>query len=213
MSFKALELTGRRVGFLTVLERVPSKGRNSLWRCLCDCGGIVVAKAAPLNNGTTSSCGCQKIKHGDCRVGTYVPEYWIWAQMRHRCRNSNYHSWKNYGGRGIQICDAWADSYEAFLRDMGRRPSPKHSVDRINNDGHYEPGNCRWATRDQQNRNSRHVKLTIDDVIAIRAAAARGARNRELVAKYGVSSGTISNIVAGRIWKNLEVPLRASVAA
>jgi hypothetical protein len=123
--------------------------------------------------------------------------------MRHRCRSPGYHHWEDYGGRGIKICDAWADSYETFLKDMGRRPSTKHSLDRIDNNGNYGPGNCRWATRHQQNQNSRKAKLTVDDVIAIRTAAAAGERNGVLLARYGVSSGLISNIVARRIWTNV----------
>jgi len=117
--------------------------------------------------GKTRSCGCRIIQvltangyamrqHGESKsVGRAAsPEYRTWDGMKERCRNPNHKAYANYGGRGISVCERWLD-FESFLLDMGRRPSPTHSIDRINNDGNYEPGNCRWATRDEQNRNQR----------------------------------------------------------
>jgi hypothetical protein len=86
------------------------------------------------------------------------PEYFAWNSMRNRCHNPNNPSYHNYGGRGIGVCDEWA-SYDQFLADVGRRPSEKHTLDRINNDGHYEPSNVRWATRSEQSRNRRVIRL------------------------------------------------------
>ena len=94
------------------------------------------------------------LKHGFARPGKEAPEYRAWAALRNRCSNPNHDAYKNYGGRGIKVCERWND-FLAFLEDMGPRPSPKHSIDRINNDGNYEPDNCRWATRSEQCRNMR----------------------------------------------------------
>lgn len=85
----------------------------------------------------------------------YKLEYGIWSNIKHRCLNPNYRDYKNYGGRGIAVCDRWRDSFDNFMDDMGPRPSLKHSIDRIDNNGNYEPSNCRWATYSQQNRNQR----------------------------------------------------------
>jgi hypothetical protein len=102
-----------------------------------------------------------KIKHGFTRVGKHAPEYAVWRSMKDRCFNANRSNYKRYGGRGITVCDRWMgyNGFINFISDMGRRPSPKHSLDRYpNNDGNYEPGNCRWATmKDQSNNRSSNV--------------------------------------------------------
>lgn len=90
---------------------------------------------------------------------TNIPEYIVWEKMRHRCNNPNNRDYKNYGGRGIKVCDQWNNSFEIFYNDMGQRPSNKHQIERINNDGNYEPKNCKWATKKEQARNRRNNRL------------------------------------------------------
>lgn len=148
------DLTGRTFGRLTVLAHVGSAAnRQSRWRCQCNCGKEVIVPRSSLVDGHTRSCGCLHARvNGEARNGKQTPEYTAWAQMKKRCANKND---PDYGGRGIRVCKPWSDDYLTFLSDVGRRPSPKHSLDRINVNGHYEPRNVRWATAKEQHHNRR----------------------------------------------------------
>lgn len=155
---------GTRYGRLVVTRRADTVGhpQGVRWHCVCDCGTHVTVPGRSLRTGNTQSCGCLQREtvaallttHGESRRGAWTPEFQAWAALRRRCLNPRYRGYKDYGGRGITVCDRW-ESFEAFLQDMGRRPSADHSVDRINNDGPYSPDNCRWATRSQQQLNKR----------------------------------------------------------
>lgn len=153
------DMTGQRFTRLLVVDRAPSDSNgNARWNCICDCGSATVSSGFTLRNGEAKSCGCltteqlaeRAVKHGLC--GT--PEYRTWASMLNRCRNPNFPGYSDYGGRGIGVCERWK-VFSQFFADMGSRPSPKHSIERINNDGNYEPSNCRWATDAEQRRNTR----------------------------------------------------------
>lgn len=150
--------TGSKFGRWTVLgksERTNVDGERPYFSCRCDCGTVGEVHRSGLTSGNSSSCGCLHretvTKHGRSQSDVYG----IWGTMIYRCTNPNAHGYENYGGRGIRVCDRWARSFEAFLEDMGPRPSPKHTIDRIDNYGHYEPGNVRWATKKEQSRNTR----------------------------------------------------------
>lgn len=149
-------MTGQRFGRLVAVNHLF---KQNTWRCRCDCGRYTLASGWHLRHGGVRSCGCLNSELAAARKRTHglthTREYIIWAHIKARCLNPSDKGWKYYGGRGIQMHRAWADSFESFLLDVGPRPSPSHSIDRINNDGHYEPGNVRWATRQQQANNTR----------------------------------------------------------
>lgn len=132
--------------------------------CKCDCGMITSAHPYSLTSGNTKSCGCLKGKtprvDGHGMVGT--KEYRAWGHMWSRCTNPKVKSYRNYGGRGISVCDRWI-SFRNFFDDMGKSPSAEHSIDRVDNDGDYNPGNCRWATVKEQRRNKRDNRILVID--------------------------------------------------
>jgi hypothetical protein len=162
---------GTKFGRLTVTEELSPRIRNGkayrLFLCECDCGERIEALLCNLRTGKSTSCGCLKIERAVEARRTHglsqTPEYSVWADMLVRCHNPNHKHFARYGGRGIKVCDRWRNSCQAFISDVGTRPSRLHTLDRINNDGDYEPSNVRWATQKQQCRNtSRNVLLTFN---------------------------------------------------
>lgn len=158
-----LDLHGVRFGRLVGVQLSHrDKSRKVHWLCQCDCGGTTVARTNDLRRGAIRSCGCMQKEfhaqtHGYAKRGQRVAEYNVWLLMRDRCRNPKNKRFDRYGGRGISVCGRWND-FAAFYADMGARPTPQHSIDRIDNDGNYEPRNCRWATSSQQRLNQSRAK-------------------------------------------------------
>lgn len=187
---KSDEMIGRKFGALLVVRRSHSDSKNVFVVVRCECGVEKIVRSGDLSRGMTKSCGCQRWlgSHGM----TKSQEWNSWRGMLERCRNPNHEMYKRYGGRGIVVCDRWS-LFEHFFADMGRKPSRTHSIDRIDNNGNYEPGNCRWATKLEQARTCR-VSLTAEQIESIRSDKRY---QRDIAIEYGISNGTVWNIKRG----------------
>ena len=150
---------GSRFGFLVAVKKEGLVAGKRMWLFRCDCGKEKEARGTHVAAGKIVSCGCRtavligdkKRIHG--KSGTRI--YRIWRDMINRCHYDRYHEREYYGGRGIVVCDRWRRSFASFYADMGDPPTDSHSIDRLDNDGNYEPGNCRWATSKEQSENRR----------------------------------------------------------
>jgi len=178
---------GARFNFLTSTGRTVVQAGRPLSVFICDCGREVALQAGHVEENRQKSCGCMRsalsgtanVTHG----GVGLPEYEVWCGIKKRCLNDSDLSFPNYGGRGITMCDRWRDSFEAFFADMGSRPSGDHTIERVDNDGDYDLGNCRWALRAEQNANKRNtVRVTVDGIEMCLAVACR---------KLGLHYGTV----------------------
>lgn len=155
------DLTDQRFGRLIVIAEAGgrSTGQRILWLCQCDCGARHVTNSGTLLKGTTISCGCFRREVGGANVRTHgkssTPEHSVWGSMLDRCLNPNGKDRRNYRDRGITVCERWRISFQAFLDDVGPRPGPDFTIGRIDNNKGYEPGNVRWETQRQQQRNRR----------------------------------------------------------
>jgi hypothetical protein len=193
--------------------RQDTPGRDTVWIYQCTCGAVVAKPRRDVNAGKIRSCGCLNnemrlarfTRHGAATRSNKSGAYQSWSAMKSRCANPKNKDFKHYGGRGISVCQRWLDSFSAFLEDMGQRPSPKHSIDRINNDGNYEPSNCRWVTQAEQCQNQRkrrkaplrprgergNVKLTDAQVAELKRLRAQGVKVAELAS---LNKCTVRNV-------------------
>lgn len=197
---RALDLTDQAFGRLTVLGFAGNVRGVRNWACACACGGITRVTIGNLRNGHTTSCGCFGRNNGGHRthgdtVGRQRPgEYRSWTMMLNRCTNERAGNFSYYGGRGIVVCERWL-IYANFLADMGRKPTPDHSIDRKDPNGNYEPGNCRWATRQEQAENQRTRRNAV--LVAIDGVT-------RPVAEWCRAFGTSKNTAYGRILRGWE---------
>lgn len=194
----SIDMIGKRFGKLLVTELVgKDKHGQFRWKCQCDCGKEKVIVGQSLRSGGTTSCGCNKAKngykHGYAPDRGPRPEYRAWINMNQRCTNPNMDRYPLYGGRGISVCSEWQHSFQTFLDYIGQRPSSDHSIDRIDSNGNYEPGNVRWADKATQSVNKRSTRwITYKDKTQSISAWARelgfkdGTGLRQRIEIYGV---------------------------
>lgn len=184
-----VDLTRRKINKWTVIKIAQRRRRVIYWLCECECGTVRAVGGGNLRSGRSKGCGCDRRggflpTHG--KTGTKIHR--TWGMMRSRCANQKLASWKNYGARGIRVCKRW-DRFENFYADMGEPPTANHSIERINNDGNYEPGNCRWATREEQNRNTRRTRFYEMNGV------------KKTPAEWAEAHGLPAKAVRKRLWK------------
>lgn len=161
--FQFKDLSGQRFGRLVAVTYLGKRR----WRCGCDCGGTALVQSNNLRSGKQRSCGCLRndttrartLKHGHAAGRKTTPEYRAWQSIQKRCYDPNNMNFERYGGRGIKVADEWRDDFPCFLRHIGLRPSAQHSLDRIDNDGDYKPGNVRWASKSLQAKNQSRNRM------------------------------------------------------
>lgn len=161
-----VDITGKNFGRLTAIETAGTRNRKMAWRCECSCGNETIVTGVHLRRGEIQSCGClqreraaestgrRNRKHGHAARSGFTSEYRSFWSMHRRCLYPSHTAYKWYGARGIIVCERW-QTFENFLADMGPKPTPKHQIDRLDSNGNYEPGNCRWATAQQQQEHKR----------------------------------------------------------
>lgn len=186
-------VTKSRLTPFDIFRKKEKIGHRKHFKCWCSCGKIGIIACSKFESGSIFSCGCLRLE----RTSTQnlidnrkkMPEYVIWGSIVQRCCNPNNIHYRHYGGRGITICDSWRSDFANFLNDMGRRPEKGYSVERIDNNGNYEMSNCKWATKKEQNNNTRkNIFIEMDG-------------EKLTAAMWGEKLGINSNIITSRIRK------------
>jgi hypothetical protein len=156
------DMTGQKFSRLSIVECLERGSVAIKWRCVCDCGNETIVAGQSLRRGKSRSCGCLAKEAATTHGRSRTVEHRCWVSMNSRCSSETNQSYENYGGRGIKVCERWQESFENFYADMGDRPAG-HSIERIDNNGNYDPGNCRWATTLEQCQNLRITKYVVID--------------------------------------------------
>ena len=206
---KTHELTTLKFGKLTVIGENPQRGPKGHIRldCVCDCGKKVTADKTNILKGGTTSCGCHRQGLLKTHGLSKIPEYVVWEGIVQRCTNPNSDAYENYGGRGVKICDRWRNSFEAFYQDMGKRPTGLYTIERKDNNGDYEPGNCKWITRAEQLRNRRNTlrysykgkELTIPELLELPEAKALGLTYQSLRLRLRMSDWSVETALSKKV--------------
>lgn len=208
---KVVDVAGMKFGRLVALRRVQNdKSGRAQFLCKCECGNETVVTGKNLRSGNSQSCGCRKLevlRSNDHKKITHglskTPEYSVWTGMKGRCFNRNSDSFHKYGGRKdnpITVSTEWMD-FSVFIKDMGPRPGPKYTLERIDSDGMYEKKNCIWADYTTQNRNRSIVKLSADKAEEIRLLYAQGIKLAILCEKFQANKSTIWSVISGQSWR------------
>lgn len=196
------DLSGKTFERLTVTTFAGRRGKRIIWNAVCLCGEKRVVVGDDLRSGHSRSCGCLAVDINSDMRATHrmkgTPTHISWQGLRNRCNNPNNPKFPRYGGRGITVCERW-NSFENFLSDMGERPKGM-TIERKDNNGNYEPGNCIWATPTQQGRNHSTTKLNMNLAREIRRMRASGKKIRVISERLEVPMHSVSNVIYGRSW-------------
>jgi hypothetical protein len=204
-----INMTGKRYGRLVVEYELPERCKNGdiNWQAKCDCGKTLPVRGYSLRSGNTTSCGCYGKERSSETHTTHgmskSTEFYSWDNMIQRCTNPNKNQYNDYGGRGITVYPQWVGKggFAVFIKDMGKKPFPEATIDRIDNNGNYEPSNCKWASRVDQSRNSRNCKIRdMNHANQIRQQFKQGASKSQLAQQHGVVYETIRQLIAFETW-------------
>lgn len=202
-----IDETGNRYGKLLVLCRASNLGTKARWHCVCDCGRFKQVTGGHLRSGHSASCGCTAFEKMRIATTTHgmasTPLYKVWKEMRARCNRVSHARFSDYGGRGVQVCATWNTSFAAFEKDVGLQYQAGLQLDRINNDGHYEPGNTRWVDAKTNCRNSRSVRITEQDAGLIKTLLNFGVSYQAAANILGTTKDIVASIGQCRTWKDI----------
>lgn len=198
------DITDQRFTRLIAIEPTNRRcGSNVIWRCICDCGTECFVNSGSLGKGNTKSCGCLWLERITTHGMTITPEYRAWKDMIQRCENPNTRAYKNYGGRGITVSEEFHD-FEVWYEHIGLRPGPEHTLERKDNDGNYESGNCCWATRKEQRANTRPIscgprKQHLFVAMNFEGTMLASNNQHEFARQHGLTRGNISSCLHGKL--------------